>query len=111
VDDNGSGIPPEVLSSVFCRWRENRTLSDTAAGAGFGLCVARNIAEKHGGALVIESKEGQGTAVRVMLPVDNEPRGILRSSETPYSLESMDPVLIQLSTWLPATEYVQKLND
>lgn len=111
VDDNGSGMPPEVLSTVFCRWCEDMTLTESSSGAGFGLCAARNIAEKHGGALVIESKEGQGTAVRVMLPVDNEQHDIFRSSETPYNLDNMDPVLIQLSTWLPAAEYVQKLND
>lgn len=111
VDDNGSGIPSDILSTIFCRWKENQTLTDISSGAGIGLGVARRIAEKHGGALILESKKGQGTSVRIMLPTDNEPSAIFRSSRTPYCLDNMDPLLIQLSTWLPTAEYVQRLDD
>lgn len=111
VDDNGSGIPPEILSTVFCRWKQSKSMVEAATGAGLGLGVARGIAERHGGALLIESKEGKGTSVRVMLPTNNEKSVIFRSSETAYSLDNMNPVLIQLSTWLPASEYGQMLND
>ncbi len=111
IQDNGPGIPPEILSTVFCRWRENKTLVETASGAGIGLSVARCIAERHCGSIVIESRQGQGTKVIVMLPEDNESYTVFRSMETPYSLDSLDPVMVQLSTWLHASEYGPALND
>jgi signal transduction histidine kinase len=111
VNDNGAGIPPEMLPTVFCRWKASKTLTETASGAGLGLGAACRIAEKHGGAIILESKKGQGTSVRVMLPTDNEPSAIFRSSRTPYNLDNMDPLLIHLSTWLPTSEYLQMLND
>jgi signal transduction histidine kinase len=37
-------------------------------GRGFGLLIAREIAERHGGFLEVKSKSGAGTKVRLFLP-------------------------------------------
>ena len=113
VDDNGCGIAPDVLSTVFCRWRQDMTLSEAASGAGVGLAVAKGIAEMHGGALIIESRVGKGTNVRVMLPtgVDcTEPFGFRAPTER-YGSCGADTVLTYLSTWLGAEEYRRKYDD
>ena len=69
VEDNGYGIKPEILSTVFTRFENQRDLSDGKAGAGLGLAVARLIAQWHKGNIVVESSLGKGTRVTVRLPV------------------------------------------
>jgi two-component system sensor histidine kinase BaeS len=64
VQDNGAGISPEILPNVFNRFVKSRDSS----GTGLGLPIARHLVEAHGGAIGIESREGQGTTIRIRLP-------------------------------------------
>lgn len=112
VDDNGDGIAPQVLPTVFCRWRENMTLTEAISGSGIGLGVASAIAERHGGALIIESRPNRGTQVRVMLPADSgEATMSFHCEETKYVSDGPNPILTYLSEWLPAELYGPKYND
>ena len=65
VDDTGSGISEGELSTLF-DIREEVLLSGD--GAGLGLYVSQGIVRSHGGSMLVESRSGQGTKVRVMLP-------------------------------------------
>ena len=65
VDDNGSGIEESELSTLFAV-REEALLSGD--GAGLGLYVSQGIVRCHGGSMLVESRGGRGTRVRVMLP-------------------------------------------
>lgn len=67
VSDDGCGIPPDRMHTVFSRYRSSFELGSLSAGSGLGLSVVRGIAARHGGTLLLESREGQGTAVRVSL--------------------------------------------
>ena len=67
VDDDGCGIPPEELPRVFDRYRHDYRLSQMSAGPGLGLTAARLIAQLHGGTLLLESRQGRGTTLRVSL--------------------------------------------
>lgn len=74
VRDNGVGIAPDDLPHVFTRFY--RGSPATAAGRairvpgmGQGLTIARQIVEAHGGRIEIRSKQGQGTAVFIALPL------------------------------------------
>ena len=67
VDDDGCGIPSEELPRVFDRYRHEFRLSQMSSGAGLGLTAVRLIAQRHGGAVLLESREGKGTTVRVSL--------------------------------------------
>lgn len=111
VDDNGTGIPPEIMSTVFARWAEGRPMTDASSGAGLGLYVSRRIAEFHGGALIIESRKGRGTCVRIMLPLQNRGSATLKSTGFIYRVDEREAVMTQLSTWLPSREYGIILND
>ncbi|MCX5801101.1 MAG: ATP-binding protein [Candidatus Eisenbacteria bacterium] len=62
-DDNGVGIPPENLQSVF-----EPFYSTKGAGTGLGLSIAQRVVERHNGRLSIESQAGRGTKVRVHIP-------------------------------------------
>lgn len=66
VSDEGIGIPPEALAQLFTRFyrvNENQT-----AGSGLGLFITKEIVERHGGRLEVESVEGKGSTFTVYLP-------------------------------------------
>ncbi|MEM1114955.1 MAG: ATP-binding protein, partial [Bacteroidota bacterium] len=74
VEDTGIGIAPERLDHVFDRFTQAR--SDTTrqfGGTGLGLAIVRELAERMGGAVRIESAEGVGTRIEVDLPLDEAP--------------------------------------
>ena len=64
LSDEGSGIPPEVQQKLFTPF-----FTTKPQGSGLGLAISHKIIEEHGGRLVIKSLVGQGTLVRVYLPV------------------------------------------
>ncbi|GAB3452521.1 HAMP domain-containing sensor histidine kinase [Kineococcus endophyticus] len=67
VADTGQGIPAEDLPHV---WDElfRSPSARTVAGSGLGLPLVRAVVERHGGTVAADSREGQGTVVRVHLP-------------------------------------------
>jgi two-component system, sensor histidine kinase and response regulator len=68
ISDAGCGMAPEQLAAVGAGVQFNRGAQEQQ-GAGLGLAIARRIAELHGGSLGIKSRTGQGTVVRVRVPV------------------------------------------
>jgi signal transduction histidine kinase len=77
VTDDGEGIPPEVLPTLFDRF----TRADTArrrdtGGAGLGLAICRAIVEAHGGVIGASSVPGHGASFTVLLPVMTEPPAV-----------------------------------
>ena len=108
VNDNGGGIEPEKLPTVFDRYRHDFTLRDMGGGAGIGLSVCRRIAELHGGALLLESRLGFGTTVRVSIS-KTSPHISMRSPGSWGSLNH--DVLIGLANCLPQDCYGVKYMD
>jgi len=75
VRDSGTGIPAEMLASVFEPFTQSReTIGRTRGGLGLGLALAKGLAELHGGTLSAHS-EGPGTGSRFILrlPVSEAP--------------------------------------
>jgi len=73
VTDTGTGIPPELLPRVFERGvTEGSDAGNPIGGSGIGLALCKEITEAHGGTINIESKQGQGTSVRIILPGHKE---------------------------------------
>ena len=71
VGDSGEGIPAGDLPFIFERfWRGDRSRSHAGgAGSGLGLVIARQLVQKHGGQIGVESELGKGTTVTIELPV------------------------------------------
>ena len=66
VQDNGPGIPPEILKKIFDPFF---TTKDPGTGTGLGLSVSQNIIQQHGGTLAVDSTVGVGTTFTVTLPI------------------------------------------
>ncbi|WP_051933564.1 hybrid sensor histidine kinase/response regulator [Massilia sp. BSC265] len=70
VSDNGAGIAPDQLESVFEMFSQGQSkVSGGAEGLGIGLAVVRKLVDLHGGTAQASSEgSGRGTTVRVELP-------------------------------------------
>jgi len=65
VGDNGSGIPQKVVDKIF---QPFFTTKPTGQGTGLGLSLSYDIVKAHGGEIKVETKEGEGTSFKIILP-------------------------------------------
>ena len=66
VKDSGIGIPEKDQAKVFERfYRVDKSRSKKTGGTGLGLAIVKHIAEIHGAAIDLQSKEKEGTAITV----------------------------------------------
>jgi two-component system phosphate regulon sensor histidine kinase PhoR len=71
VADTGIGLVPEELEPIFQRfYRAPAAVDQGKEGSGLGLCIARSIAEAHGGRMSVESSPGQGSSFTAFLPLN-----------------------------------------
>ena len=70
VRDTGPGIAPEHLPRLSERfYRVDRSRSRETGGTGLGLAITKHVAQRHGGALRIESQLGVGSTFMLVLPI------------------------------------------
>ena len=97
VSDNGIGIAPDMLNSVFDMFVQvDSTLERTNAGLGVGLSLARRLVELHGG--TIEARSAgltRGSEFSVRLPIVVEPE--LPTKTTPAAFMSSETFRILLA--------------
>ena len=70
VDDDGPGIPPDVLPNIFEAFVSSRL---DARGTGLGLTVAEGIIDQHGGTITASNRAGGGACLEVTLPANAKP--------------------------------------
>jgi signal transduction histidine kinase len=63
VEDDGPGVPPGMRERIFEVFYSSR-----GGGTGLGLPIARQIVERHGGTIEMESEVDRGTIFRIRLP-------------------------------------------
>jgi signal transduction histidine kinase len=80
VADTGAGIPAELIPRVT---EPFFTTKPEGQGTGLGLAICRRIVEQHRGTIEVESRKGEGTTVRITLPVrpDTNVAGLQADSE------------------------------
>ena len=59
------GIPPKALDKIFQLFF---TTKPTGEGTGLGLSLSYDIVKAHGGKLMVESTEGEGSVFKIQLP-------------------------------------------
>jgi Na+/proline symporter/nitrogen-specific signal transduction histidine kinase len=78
VDDNGQGIAKKDHQRIFERFQQaGNTLTDKPQGTGLGLPICRQIIERFGGAIWVESEPGKGARFSFRIPAAeaiSEPR-------------------------------------
>jgi signal transduction histidine kinase len=67
VCDTGSGIPPEIRSTMF----EPFVTTKGEKGTGLGLWIVKGIVENHGGRIQVRSSIGKGTIFKLIFPISN----------------------------------------
>ncbi len=83
VIDNGSGMPPEVLSKIF---EPFFTTKEQGKGTGLGLAMSFGLVEQHGGWIECDSEVGNGTEFRIYLPTHLGP--LHQTAETTIKRET-----------------------
>ncbi|HTA39074.1 MAG TPA: ATP-binding protein [Candidatus Acidoferrales bacterium] len=69
LQDRGIGIPAAELSTIFDRFsRASNARKLNISGTGFGLFLAKQLVQLHGGTIAVESQEGNGSAFVVTIP-------------------------------------------
>ena len=64
IEDSGCGIPEELTDKIFQPY-----FSSKNRGSGLGLAVVKDVVERQSGRILVESRVGKGTTIRVELPV------------------------------------------
>ncbi|HEX8994753.1 MAG TPA: HAMP domain-containing sensor histidine kinase [Ktedonobacterales bacterium] len=73
VRDTGEGIAEDDLPHIWERfYRADRTRANDAGGAGLGLALVKEVVEAMGGAVAVESEQGQGSVFSLLLPLAAE---------------------------------------
>jgi signal transduction histidine kinase len=74
IEDNGTGIPPEQMGSLFEPYRTTKQ-----SGTGLGLLIVRRVVREHGGEIEVQSEPGSGTRVLIHLPRGPRPVRLLEA--------------------------------
>ena len=69
IADDGRGMDEATLSRLFDRYYRGTASGGDAYGSGLGMAIARQLIEAHGGTVEVTSAVGEGTSVRVRLPL------------------------------------------
>jgi signal transduction histidine kinase len=70
VSDTGMGIPADDLPNIFNEFfRAKNAKSSQVMGTGIGLSTVHTLVERYHGRITLDSKEGQGTTIKVSLPL------------------------------------------
>ncbi len=68
IKDNGKGIAQEELNKLFDRYYRGTNTGELHKGSGLGMAISKQIFEAHGGKIVVDSKLGIETTIKIVLP-------------------------------------------
>ena len=73
VRDHGVGIPAKDLERIFERfYRVDPGRARETGGTGLGLSIVRHVAQNHGGNVLVDSREGEGSTFTLELPLNSQ---------------------------------------
>lgn len=72
LSDNGTGMPPEVLDTLFVKYHDNDNAIKGKRDyiGGLGLSIVKSIIDAHNGEILVESKVNEGTTFIIHLPLE-----------------------------------------
>lgn len=100
VRDQGRGIPPEKLTTVFERFQQvDSSDARQKGGTGLGLTISRGIVERHGGRIWAESEVGVGTTVHFTLPTPRRSQLPDEGADEAGHVELLDTDVATTAAW------------
>ncbi|SHM77281.1 Signal transduction histidine kinase [Gracilibacillus kekensis] len=72
VTDNGVGMDKDTLQHLFTRYYRGTNTTDLDSGTGLGLAISKQLIDLHNGSISVQSEPGEGTTIRMLLPVDRK---------------------------------------
>ena len=107
VDDDGEGMSAQALSQAFRMSPVTDSLGIPGAHSKLGLPLCSAIASRHGGTVIIESREGEGCSVRVLLKADRPSGLVLRTTPIVRSGQHIPArALVELSSAIKREHYL-----
>jgi two-component system cell cycle sensor histidine kinase/response regulator CckA len=109
IRDEGIGIPKANLDRIF-----DPFFTTKETGLGLGLSTVQSIIRNHGGTILVDSKEGEGTTISVILPVEEyearESPPPIRRMEEHYSgrilvMDDEEPILDMMAPMLESLTF------
>ncbi|MCA8940614.1 MAG: hypothetical protein KDB07_12430, partial [Planctomycetes bacterium] len=97
VRDSGTGIAKEISDRIF---EPFFTTEERTKGTGMGLAVVDGVVRAHQGKIEIESEEGKGTTIRLLIPL---------RSHSSDNLEDMGSQEVELDETGPDPEVTRKV--
>lgn len=94
-EDNGIGMSSEFLNRIFVPFeRVNSSAINKIEGTGLGMSIVKNLLDRMGGEITVESAEGKGSCFRISIPLTvaltNQSQPLLPSGQTILVTESLD---------------------
>lgn len=109
VADDGCGIPADRQDMLFDWFMRPLTPEYLVGGLGVGLPVTYQVARLHGGQLLLNSREGEGTTATLVLPLRRTDSSV--SDNTFQYTGGFQRVLLELADALPGEAYLAKHLD
>ena len=103
IQDDGSGIPEDVLNNMHRRYRRFPTLDEGNNGVGLGMSLIRACASAHGGAVLVTQPELPGARTTMTIAIRQGQEASLRDTILiPDYAGERDHILVELSDCLPS---------
>lgn len=104
-EDNGIGMSQEFLKKIFLPFeRVRNTTISRIEGTGLGMAIVKNLVERMGGKITVESREGEGSRFQVGIPVavaaQNRKDTALPAGGTVLMAECRDDRVAQITRYL-----------
>jgi signal transduction histidine kinase len=99
VKDNGRGIPEEMLSQIFQRFKQvDNLLSRSHEGSGIGLAIVKSLVEMHEGTIDVKSTYTEGTEFIISLPFRSISNKDSKDSKKDYTAQTnVEKIQIEFS--------------
>ncbi len=108
IEDEGGGIPQDKISHLFDKYQR---FNNDMPGVGLGMAIVRKLVDSLNGTLRLDSREGQGTAIHMTLPLkqDDTSRGeyapslppVVATTGEPRVLRTLDALGVSLNSPTP----------
>ncbi|MGE5393377.1 MAG: two-component regulator propeller domain-containing protein [Candidatus Saccharibacteria bacterium] len=110
VTDNGKGISPNDINSIFDRFYQGKDQYNVPQGSGIGLHLVKNLIELHHGTVEVQSTPGELTTFKITLPIEKNAYLIDEFRNEPEKKDSGQTIPSDNNNPHPVTETVATVH-